>query len=98
MARDPRRALDRPDVFDQTRGFFMKTYHAKGHARAGRRLPCVQDIVGRSELGILRGLHQQRPHDQGGPGIRYPIDQPTPSARDQKTPPHSQSDSGRLPR
>jgi dTDP-4-dehydrorhamnose 3,5-epimerase len=57
--------LIEPQVFGDERGFFMETYHAERYAQVGVRLPFVQDNVSRSRRGILRGLHLQRPYDQG---------------------------------
>jgi dTDP-4-dehydrorhamnose 3,5-epimerase len=57
--------LIEPRVFLDERGFFLETYNADRYASAGIRLPFVQDNISRSRRGTLRGLHLQRPHDQG---------------------------------
>lgn len=54
-----------PDVFEDTRGYFLETYHAKKYADAGIPGPFVQDNFSRSVRGTLRGLHYQRSHPQG---------------------------------
>lgn len=53
-----------PDVFRDSRGFFLETYHARKYAEAGLP-PFVQDNHSRSTKGTLRGLHAQRFHPQG---------------------------------
>ena len=57
--------LIEPQVFGDERGFFVETYHAERYAKAGIPASFVQDNVSRSSRGIVRGLHLQRPHDQG---------------------------------
>ena len=54
-----------PDVFEDPRGYFLETYHAKKYADAGIPGPFVQDNYSRSVHGTLRGLHYQRSHGQG---------------------------------
>lgn len=54
-----------PEVFGDSRGFFMETYHADRFAEAGITLPFVQDNQSRSVRGTLRGLHYQHPRAQG---------------------------------
>jgi len=54
-----------PQVFGDERGFFMETFHQEKFAAAGLPTIFVQDNHSRSESGILRGLHFQRPHAQG---------------------------------
>lgn len=54
-----------PDVFEDPRGYFLETYHAKKYADAGILEPFVQDNFSRSIRGTLRGLHYQRRHAQG---------------------------------
>jgi dTDP-4-dehydrorhamnose 3,5-epimerase len=61
----PEVLLIEPQVFGDERGFFLETYQAERYAKAGVQLPFVQDNVSRSCKGVLRGLHLQRPHDQG---------------------------------
>jgi dTDP-4-dehydrorhamnose 3,5-epimerase len=57
--------LIEPRVFGDERGFFMETYQAERYAKAGVSAHFVQDNLSRSHRGILRGLHLQRPYDQG---------------------------------
>lgn len=54
-----------PDVYEDARGYFLETYHAKKYADAGIPGPFVQDNFSRSIRGTLRGLHYQRSHAQG---------------------------------
>jgi dTDP-4-dehydrorhamnose 3,5-epimerase len=54
-----------PDVFQDTRGFFLETYHAQKYREAGILEVFVQDNHSRSAQGTLRGLHAQRQHPQG---------------------------------
>ncbi|MDY6878866.1 MAG: dTDP-4-dehydrorhamnose 3,5-epimerase [Thermodesulfobacteriota bacterium] len=53
-----------PDVFTDTRGFFMETYHHKRYAGLGLKEIFVQDNLSYSVRGTLRGLHYQYPHGQ----------------------------------
>ncbi len=57
--------LIEPDVFGDTRGFFMETWHAQKYAQAGLDVKFVQDNHSRSNKGILRGLHYQLKQAQG---------------------------------
>jgi dTDP-4-dehydrorhamnose 3,5-epimerase len=54
-----------PDVFGDSRGFFLETFSSKRYEDAGLKLPFVQDNVSYSSKGILRGLHFQNPNAQG---------------------------------
>jgi dTDP-4-dehydrorhamnose 3,5-epimerase len=54
-----------PDVFEDPRGFFMETYHARKYAEQGLPGHFVQDNHSRSTRGVLRGLHYQLTHPQG---------------------------------
>lgn len=54
-----------PDVFGDSRGFFMETWHARKYAELGLNVDFVQDNHSRSGKGILRGLHYQLKHPQG---------------------------------
>ena len=53
-----------PEVFGDSRGFFLETYHYKKYAEKGIDKPFVQDNHSRSSLGILRGLHYQLKNPQ----------------------------------
>lgn len=57
--------LIEPAVFEDSRGFFMETFHAERYAGAGVPGPFVQDNLSFSERGVLRGLHLQNPNPQG---------------------------------
>ena len=52
-------------VFGDARGFFMETWNAKDFAEAGIDPAFVQDNHSRSQKGVLRGLHFQKPGPQG---------------------------------
>lgn len=54
-----------PEVFQDTRGFFLETYHTRKYHDAGIPEVFVQDNHSRSAQGTLRGLHAQRQHPQG---------------------------------
>src|ERR1051325_3925238 len=57
--------LIEPDVFGDSRGFFMETWNAARFREAGLDLQFVQDNQSRSARGVLRGLHFQEPNAQG---------------------------------
>jgi len=61
----PEVMLIEPQVFSDTRGFFMETYHARKLAEQGFTAEFVQDNHSRSQQGTLRGLHYQIRHAQG---------------------------------
>jgi dTDP-4-dehydrorhamnose 3,5-epimerase len=61
----PEVLLIRPDVFEDPRGFFMESYHARKYAAQGLPGQFVQDNHSRSTRGVLRGLHYQLNHPQG---------------------------------
>ena len=48
-----------PDVFRDSRGYFVETYNAERYARAGIDAEFVQDNESQSSRGVLRGLHWQ---------------------------------------
>ena len=50
-----------PDVFEDSRGFFMETYHRERYAGAGVGVGFVQDNLSVSYRGTVRGLHFQNP-------------------------------------
>ena len=55
-----------PDVFGDSRGFFMETYRADLVKEAGIPDVFVQDNMSSSRKGVLRGLHfQKAPYAQG---------------------------------
>jgi len=53
-----------PQVFDDTRGYFMETYQRTRYADAGIDVNFVQDNLSFSRKNTLRGLHYQSPHGQ----------------------------------
>ncbi len=61
----PEVLLIEPDRFGDARGYFLETWRQQRYADAGIKLPFVQDNLSRSTQGILRGLHLQRPNEQG---------------------------------
>ena len=60
----PEVLLIEPDVFADTRGFFLETFHAERYAAHGMPGPFVQDNHSRSVQGTVRGLHLQLTHPQ----------------------------------
>ena len=54
-----------PDVFGDSRGFFMETYNERRYRDAGLPRRFVQDNLSSSARGVLRGLHYQNPDAQG---------------------------------
>lgn len=61
----PEVLLIEPQVFGDSRGFFMETWHAGKFAAAGLDLHFVQDNHSKSVQGTLRGLHYQIRKPQG---------------------------------
>ena len=57
--------LIEPQVFGDTRGFFMESWHAPKFKDAGVDATFVQDNQSRSTQWILRGMHMQVEHTQG---------------------------------
>lgn len=54
-----------PDVFGDSRGFFLELWNQKNYSNHGQHMPFVQDNVSKSAKGVLRGLHYQWPNPQG---------------------------------
>jgi dTDP-4-dehydrorhamnose 3,5-epimerase len=54
-----------PQVFGDSRGYFMETYNAQAFAEAGLAMTFVQDNQSLSRKGVLRGLHFQTKYAQG---------------------------------
>ena len=54
-----------PQVFGDSRGYFMETFKKSDFAAAGITKEFVQDNESSSEKGVLRGLHFQKEHTQG---------------------------------
>ena len=57
--------LVKPQVFGDSRGYFMETYKKTDFLNAGIDVEFVQDNESRSTKGVLRGLHFQKAHTQG---------------------------------
>lgn len=54
-----------PDVYGDSRGFFMESWNARRYEEFGLAWTFVQDNISFSHKGTLRGLHLQDPHPQG---------------------------------
>jgi len=54
-----------PQVFGDSRGYFMETYNEEAFAKAGLHMTFVQDNQSMSKRGVLRGLHLQTKYSQG---------------------------------
>ena len=54
-----------PDIFDDSRGFFLETYQKEKFSNLGLKETFVQDNHSRSSKGVLRGLHFQKKNPQG---------------------------------
>lgn len=54
-----------PQVFGDSRGFFMETWHSRKFSEAGIHAEFVQDNHSKSGQGVLRGLHYQIRQPQG---------------------------------
>ena len=57
--------LIEPQLFIDSRGFFVESYNKKDFSVAGIIDEFVQDNHSKSQKGVLRGLHFQYPHSQG---------------------------------
>jgi len=58
--------LIKPNVYDDSRGFFLETFHQKKYQETlNIDYSFVQDNHSRSTFGTLRGLHFQKNHPQG---------------------------------
>ena len=57
--------LIEPKVYDDSRGFFLETFHQKKYTDVGINKTFVQDNYSHSKQRILRGLHYQLLHPQG---------------------------------
>ncbi|MFV0341423.1 MAG: dTDP-4-dehydrorhamnose 3,5-epimerase [Anaerocolumna sp.] len=54
-----------PQVFGDSRGYFLETYNEKDMIEAGLTMKFVQDNQSCSTKGVLRGLHFQKEYPQG---------------------------------
>ena len=61
----PEIILIEPEVFNDSRGFFLESWNKKEFENAGIRAEFVQDNHSKSVKGTLRGLHYQVMHPQG---------------------------------
>lgn len=59
-----------PQVFADSRGFFMEAYKKSDFRAAGIEVDFVQENHSRSSQGTLRGLHLQRPPQAQGKLVR----------------------------
>ncbi len=50
-----------PRVFKDDRGFFFETYNEERYSAAGIEQRFVQDNMSKSQYGVIRGLHFQKP-------------------------------------
>jgi dTDP-4-dehydrorhamnose 3,5-epimerase len=57
--------LIEPDVFRDSRGFFLESYSKARYRGVGIDDEFVQDNHSRSAKGTIRGIHAQRNHPQG---------------------------------
>ncbi len=57
--------LIEPDVFKDSRGFFMETFHKEKYTELGIDCDFVQDNYSHSRQGAIRGFHYQLKHPQG---------------------------------
>jgi len=53
-----------PEVYEDSRGFFMESYNRRRFAELGIDCDFAQDNHSRSSRGVLRGLHYQLGHAQ----------------------------------
>jgi len=60
----PEVLIFKPEVYGDSRGFFMEAYHLKNYADRGLQATFVQDNRSRSGKHVLRGLHYQLNHPQ----------------------------------
>ncbi|MBR1787321.1 MAG: dTDP-4-dehydrorhamnose 3,5-epimerase [Paludibacteraceae bacterium] len=50
-----------PQVFSDSRGFFLETYNEQRYKKAGINTTFIQDNISKSTYGVVRGLHFQLP-------------------------------------
>ena len=60
----------KPDVFKDERGYFFESYNKERFAKAGLNMDFVQDNESKSDKGVLRGLHFQKPPYAQGKLVR----------------------------
>lgn len=66
----PEVVLVKPQVFGDSRGFFMESYQKSAFHEAGITVDFVQDNHSKSSKGVLRGLHFQNPPYAQGKLVR----------------------------
>lgn len=54
-----------PRVFGDSRGYFLESWSKRDFMEAGITVDFVQDNQSMSTMGVLRGLHYQKEHQQG---------------------------------
>ena len=54
-----------PEVYGDSRGFFMETWNSDRYGACGLPDRFVQSNISRSAAGVIRGLHYQHPCAQG---------------------------------
>lgn len=56
----------KPEIFSDSRGYFMETFRQQIFEKLGMEINFVQDNQSISSKGVLRGMHfQKAPHEQG---------------------------------
>jgi|SRR5690554_561018 len=50
-----------PRVFPDKRGYFFESYNAEKFKKNGLSMSFIQDNISKSQKGVLRGLHFQKP-------------------------------------
>ncbi|MGK0467795.1 dTDP-4-dehydrorhamnose 3,5-epimerase [Clostridium sp.] len=54
-----------PQIFGDTRGYFMESYNKQDYFDVGLTMEFIQDNESKSKKGVLRGLHFKISHPQG---------------------------------
>ena len=54
-----------PEIYRDSRGYFLETFNVRDIKKAGIEETFVQDNESMSAKGVLRGLHFQTRHPQG---------------------------------
>lgn len=60
----------KPDVFKDERGYFFESYNKERFAKEGLDMTFVQDNESKSNKGVLRGMHFQKPPYAQGKLVR----------------------------
>ncbi|MCB0802507.1 MAG: dTDP-4-dehydrorhamnose 3,5-epimerase [Flavobacteriales bacterium] len=56
----------KPRVFEDSRGFFFESYNKESYAKLGLKVEFIQDNLSKSQKGVVRGLHFQKPPFEQG--------------------------------